>query len=40
MYGLDHYPACWTCNLAQCIPINGNVEPFTVFDYYDHFQAI
>ncbi|UPL02867.1 hypothetical protein LCI18_013801 [Fusarium solani-melongenae] len=39
VYGLDHYPACWTCNLAQCLNVNGAVEPYTVFDYYDHFQS-
>ncbi|KAI9371729.1 glycoside hydrolase superfamily [Aspergillus egyptiacus] len=40
VYGLDHYPACWTCNLEQCTAINGNVEPYTVFNYYDHFQEV
>ncbi|KAJ4176797.1 hypothetical protein NW755_014223 [Fusarium falciforme] len=40
VYGLDHYPACWTCNLAQCLNINGAVEPYTVFNYYDHFQSV
>lgn len=40
VYGLDHYPACWTCNLAQCAPTNGDVEPYTVFDYYTHFQEV
>ncbi|RKK85625.1 putative beta-galactosidase B [Fusarium oxysporum] len=40
MYGLDHYPACWTCNLAQCIGVNGVVKPYTVFDYYSHFKAV
>lgn len=40
MYGLDHYPACWTCQLDQCLPVNGDVEPYTVFDYYTHFKEI
>lgn len=40
VYGLDHYPACWTCNLAQCLDVNGEVEPYTVFNYYDHFQSV
>ncbi|KAK2689356.1 hypothetical protein QWA68_011373 [Fusarium oxysporum] len=40
MYGLDHYPACWTCNLAQCTGVNGVVKPYTVFDYYSHFKAV
>ncbi|KAL0937067.1 glycosyl hydrolase family 35 [Colletotrichum truncatum] len=40
VYGLDHYPACWTCNLQQCLAINGAVEPYTVFNYYDHFQSV
>ncbi|KAL4982567.1 glycoside hydrolase superfamily [Aspergillus falconensis] len=40
VYGLDHYPACWTCNLEQCLPVNGQVEPYTVFDYYSHFQEV
>ncbi|CAG9948185.1 unnamed protein product [Clonostachys rosea f. rosea IK726] len=40
LYGLDHYPACWTCNLEICLPVNGAVEPYTVFDYYTHFQQV
>ncbi|KAB8269056.1 glycoside hydrolase superfamily [Aspergillus minisclerotigenes] len=40
LYGLDHYPACWTCNLAQCLSVNGQVEPYTVFDYYTHFNEV
>ncbi|KAL4876531.1 glycoside hydrolase superfamily [Aspergillus karnatakaensis] len=40
LYGLDHYPACWTCDLSQCTSTNGDVEPYTVFDYYTHFQQV
>ncbi|KAF6839324.1 glycosyl hydrolase family 35 [Colletotrichum musicola] len=40
VYGLDHYPACWTCQLEQCLAVNGAVEPYTVFDYYTHFQSV
>lgn len=40
VYGLDHYPACWTCNLDQCLAVNGAVEPYTVFDYYTHFMEV
>ncbi|OAL51706.1 putative beta-galactosidase [Pyrenochaeta sp. DS3sAY3a] len=40
LYGLDHYPACWSCNLDECTNVNGAPEPFTVFNYYDHFQSV
>lgn len=40
VYGFDHYPSCWTCNLAQCEGFNGRVEPYTVFDYYTNFQTV
>lgn len=40
LYGLDHYPACWSCNLHECTAVNGIVEPYTVFNYYDHFQGV
>ncbi|KAL4860886.1 glycoside hydrolase superfamily [Aspergillus spectabilis] len=40
IYGLDHYPACWTCDPTQCLSTNGNVEPYTVFDYSIQFNSI
>lgn len=40
LYGLDHYPACWSCIPEECTAINGIVEPYTVFDYYEHFQSV
>ncbi|TGO38258.1 hypothetical protein BHYA_0078g00100 [Botrytis hyacinthi] len=40
IYGMDSYPACWTCNLTECDSTNGAYKPFNVIDYYDHFEAI
>ncbi|KAG6809184.1 hypothetical protein H0H92_001242 [Tricholoma furcatifolium] len=35
--GLDSYPACWSCNLAEC----GLTEiTFDVVDYHDHFNLV
>jgi hypothetical protein len=36
VYGLDHYPSCWSCNLAECNGVNGKVPDFTVYDYLLH----
>ncbi|QRW09228.1 glycoside hydrolase family 35 protein [Ceratobasidium sp. AG-Ba] len=36
IYGLDSYPACWSCNLKEC----GNVKPFTVVSYHEHFDKV
>ncbi|KAG6864404.1 hypothetical protein C0991_009729 [Blastosporella zonata] len=37
IYGLDSYPACWSCNLAEC----GLTEiTFDVVDYHDHFNEV
>ncbi|PQE05932.1 beta-galactosidase b protein [Rutstroemia sp. NJR-2017a BBW] len=40
IYGMDSYPACWTCNLTECDSTNGAYKAYNVIDYYDHFQAI
>jgi beta-galactosidase GanA len=40
IYGLDSYPSCWSCNVAECTGTNGNVPDFTVVDYYDNFQQV
>jgi hypothetical protein len=40
IYGLDSYPSCWSCNVAECTKTNGNVPGFTVVDYYDNFQQV
>ncbi|CZS96523.1 related to Probable beta-galactosidase B [Rhynchosporium agropyri] len=39
-YGLDHYPSCWSCDLAECTGTNGKVPEFTVYNYYDNFQEV
>ncbi|KAG9079757.1 hypothetical protein FRC06_007502, partial [Ceratobasidium sp. 370] len=36
IYGLDSYPACWSCNLNEC----GSVKPFTVVSYHEHFDKV
>ncbi|KAF8598092.1 glycoside hydrolase family 35 protein [Ceratobasidium sp. AG-I] len=36
IYGVDSYPSCWSCNLNEC----GNVKPFTVVNYHDHFNEV
>ncbi|PLB49336.1 putative beta-galactosidase [Aspergillus steynii IBT 23096] len=28
MYGLDHYPACWTCDLDQCLSVSSTQPSF------------
>ncbi|KAK8208014.1 hypothetical protein M8818_004052 [Zalaria obscura] len=38
LYGLDHYPSCWSCNLEECTSVNGALPDFTLFDYYTNFQ--
>lgn len=38
LYGLDHYPSCWSCDLSECTGTNGNVPDFTLYDYYTNFQ--
>jgi hypothetical protein len=40
IYGLDHYPECWSCDLTECTGTNGNRQPFSVFEYYTHFQQV
>lgn len=40
VYGVDHYPACWTCDLSQCISTYGDIEQYTLFEYYTHFQEV
>ncbi len=40
IYGLDHYPSCWSCNTAECTGTNGNVAEFTVYDYLTNFQQV
>jgi beta-galactosidase GanA len=40
VYGLDNYPSCWSCNLAECTSTNGPFVPFQVAQYYDHFQEV
>lgn len=40
MYGLDHYPSCWTCKLQDCDEVNGAFKPYFVFDYYSHFMEL
>jgi hypothetical protein len=40
IYGLDAYPSCWSCNLAECTGTNGNVPDFTVVNYYSNFQQV
>ncbi|KAF1962787.1 putative beta-galactosidase B [Byssothecium circinans] len=35
--GLDSYPSCWSCNLAECTGTNGKYVPYQVINYYDHF---
>ncbi|KAF8060198.1 glycoside hydrolase family 35 protein [Lyophyllum atratum] len=37
LYGVDSYPACWSCNLAEC----GLKDlTFNVVDYHDHFNQV
>ncbi|CAE7223865.1 unnamed protein product [Rhizoctonia solani] len=36
IYGVDSYPSCWSCNLNEC----GNVKPFTVVSYHEHFNEV
>ncbi|KAI5359951.1 Putative glycoside hydrolase, family 35, Galactose-binding-like domain superfamily [Septoria linicola] len=38
VYGLDHYPGCWSCDLSECTSVNGSPEPYTLFDYVTHFE--
>ncbi|RDW75679.1 hypothetical protein BP5796_06500 [Coleophoma crateriformis] len=40
IYGLDHYPSCWSCNLTECIGTNGAVPDFTVYEYFTNFQQV
>ena len=40
VYGIDSYPSCWSCNLAECTGTNGAYVPFQVVDYYDNFQQV
>ena len=39
-YGIDSYPACWSCNLSECTDTNGPYVPFKVMSYYEHFQEV
>ncbi|KAH8824376.1 glycoside hydrolase superfamily [Flagelloscypha sp. PMI_526] len=34
LYGVDSYPACWSCNLSEC----GSVREFTTVEYFPHFE--
>ncbi|KAG6844574.1 hypothetical protein H0H87_005789 [Tephrocybe sp. NHM501043] len=37
LYGVDSYPACWSCNLDEC----GQTEMlFNVVNYHDHFNQV
>ncbi|KAG6905033.1 hypothetical protein DXG01_005515 [Tephrocybe rancida] len=37
LYGVDSYPACWSCNLEEC----GLKEvTFNVVNYHDHFNQV
>ncbi|KAH7075575.1 glycoside hydrolase superfamily [Paraphoma chrysanthemicola] len=38
--GLDSYPSCWSCNLAECTGTNGKYVAYQVIDYYDHFVEV
>jgi beta-galactosidase GanA len=41
MYGIDSYPACWSCNLAECtIYTNGIYVAYGVQEYYTNFQTV
>jgi hypothetical protein len=40
IYGLDHYPSCWSCNTAECTGTNGNVPDFTVYEYFTNFLQV
>lgn len=40
VYGIDSYPSCWSCNLAECTTTNGPFVPYQVIGYYDHFQEV
>jgi hypothetical protein len=35
--GLDSYPSCWSCNLAECTGTNGQYVAYQTINYYDHF---
>ncbi|KAK0636102.1 glycoside hydrolase superfamily [Bombardia bombarda] len=37
LYGLDSYPQCWSCVLANC---GTNSPPFAVSNYFDHFEQV
>ncbi|CAA9960047.1 beta-galactosidase B [Pyrenophora teres f. maculata] len=38
--GLDSYPSCWSCNLAECTGTNGKYVAYQVVNYYDHFKEV
>lgn len=40
IFGYDHYPSCWSCNLTECASTNGNAKDFTTFDYFTNFQEV
>ncbi|TKA81502.1 hypothetical protein B0A49_00554 [Cryomyces minteri] len=40
VYGVDSYPACWSCNLDECTGTNGAYVAFKIQLYYDHFQSV
>jgi beta-galactosidase GanA len=40
IYGLDSYPACWSCNLAECTSTNGPYIAYQVQEYYTNFQTV
>ena len=40
IYGLDSYPSCWSCNLAECTSTNGPYIAYQVQEYYTNFQTV
>ncbi|KAJ7232006.1 glycoside hydrolase superfamily [Mycena rebaudengoi] len=36
LYGVDSYPACWSCNLSEC----GTIREFTTVNYFPHFELV
>ncbi|PMD43524.1 glycoside hydrolase family 35 protein [Hyaloscypha variabilis F] len=40
IYGLDSYPSCWSCNVAECASTNGPYVDFQVSEYYANFQQV
>lgn len=40
IYGLDSYPSCWSCNVAECTGTNGAYVDFQVSEYYTNFLQV